>query len=112
MTNIVETIKDAISQKRELSLTIKYGVGQTIEIDIEPYVYGQDLMQYEFVWGYLPHSMTFYKLLIDHIEQAIITNEEVPVDNEKAMYIYSMGEEHHAIIEGFDNIYLSYVATT
>jgi hypothetical protein len=44
-------IRQAITEKR--TLQIKYGLGQNITIQLNPYIFGSDMMQYDFVWGFI-----------------------------------------------------------
>jgi hypothetical protein len=104
MAKIVETIKSAIQQQKELLLKIKYGLGSELEILLEPYIYGEDIMQYEFVWGCINQNKTFYKVYLNIILEATINEEVFPIVL-NAVYLYSTGESHFEILDGFDNFY-------
>ena len=102
---LASIIQEAISSKKVLSLTIKHGLGEKIDIEIEPYIYGDDTMQYSFVWGYLSFSRLFYKLRFDSIEKATILKKEFGI-LPNAVYYYTLEEELWEIISGFDQLYL------
>ncbi len=105
MKKIIDTIDKAIQEKKALILRVKHGLGSTLEdIGFEPYIYGDDTLQYPFVWGYLSHSGLFYKLLLDHIISAKLTEESFSVRPE-ACYQYALEEEHFSVLKGFSNVY-------
>ena len=100
-----DTIELAIQQKKELLLRVTYGPSEIIsDVFICPYLYGLDVLNYEFVWGYLPEHSTFYKVLVFHIIAAEIV--EVPFEVLPcACYQYAQGDELPFIVEGFENMY-------
>jgi hypothetical protein len=103
-SNLVKTIREAIKTQRELLLTVKHGLGDELEVPFQPYIQGQDKMQYEFVWGYLSYSMVFYKLYIENIISAKLTDVTYTV-LPNACYQYALEEEHYAVLQDFHNIY-------
>lgn len=105
MSGIENAIAEAIKSKRELNLKVKYGLGNEVkDLKFQPYIYGDDFLQYPFVWGYFSYPMVFYKLLIEHIIEARITDTAYTVQK-AAVYSYSIEEEHYTVLEGFDKIY-------
>lgn len=105
MQLITDTIELAIQQKKQLLLKVTYG-DSDIESDlfICPYVFGIDVLNYEFVWGYLPDQETFYKVLILHVQAAEITELQFEV-LPQACYQYLQADEIPEIVEGFENVY-------
>jgi hypothetical protein len=101
---IKQAIKKAIDSNKTLDLTIKHGVGDTIEISLDPYILGSDTMQYDFVWGYIPFNKLYYKLILDFILSARVSEKKFEVQND-AVYLFALEEEHFEIVGGFDNIY-------
>ncbi len=95
MTNkqITESINKAIDNMKTMRLTIKSGIGGIIEIDFDPYIYGSDIMQYEFLWGYMPKSKLFYKMRVDSIVEAKTTNDNFIMQND-TLYLFAIEEEH------------------
>lgn len=98
---LIDIIQSAILEKKELLLIIKPSDDATenIEVFMQPYVYGHDVLQYSFVWGYLSHNGVFYKILTDWIISA--ETIEIPFSaQEDAVYEQSPGEEHLCVLEG------------
>ncbi len=96
-----DIVKSAIHEKKELLLKVKSGTesGDYIEVFMQPYVYGNDVLQYEFIWGYLAHNHVFYKILTNWIVSA--ETIEIPYTVlEGTEYEYASGEEHFCILEG------------
>lgn len=98
---LIDIIKSAIYQKKELLLKVKSDQepNQFVEVLMQPYVLGDDILQYEFVWGYLTDKQVFYKVLTD----LIISAEAIEIPYtviEDATYDYSIGEEHFCVLEG------------
>jgi hypothetical protein len=44
-----------------------------------PYIFREDILMYEFVWGYLPEHSTFYKVLTTEVVSAEIVEIEFEV---------------------------------
>lgn len=105
MQLVTDTIELAIQQKKELLLKVTYGDSDlSSDLFICPYLFGIDVLNYEFVWGYLPVQDTFYKVLILHVQAAEIIElsfEVLP----QACYQYVQADEIPEIVEGFDNVY-------
>lgn len=93
-----ELIQKAIKEKRRLSITVEHGLGDTVEVRLDPYVYGQDTWQRYFVWG-LDSSLHCYKYYLDWIKKVKLEDGTFEVDP-NAVYYYSMEEEHYAYVEG------------
>lgn len=98
--NISELIKVAISDKKELNLKLKTTSNATQqEVRFCPYIYGEDTLNFKFIWGYLPQFQTFYSLPVQQIEAA----EPVRVLYSafpNAKYLKPQGEEHYCVLEG------------
>ncbi len=90
-------IEKAIKEKRRLLLTVEHGLGDTIEIRLDPYIYGQDSWQRYFVWG-LDSSLHCYKYYLDWVKKVKMEGGSFKVDP-NAVYYYSMEEEHYARVE-------------
>lgn len=102
---MIETIKKAIHNKIELILTTKNGLGdKTVEVIFQPYIYGCDKMQNEFIWGFLPYSMSFYKFDISNIDSLELTGDSYTVLS-AAYYRCAAREKHYAVIQGFNKIF-------
>lgn len=98
-TDIEKKIIEAIENHKTILITFKYGLGDDLEIEFDPYIYGSDTMQYGFVWGFLPWSNLFYKLMFDFIISVKTTGKIFKIQSD-AIYLYAMEEEHyHTIIE-------------
>ena len=93
-----EKITKAIEDHETLLIKMKYGLGNELEVEFDPYIYGSDTMQYRFVWGYLPWSNLYYKLIEDFIISIKKTNKKFEF-NSGAMYINSIEEEHYASLK-------------
>lgn len=105
MQLITDTIELAIQQKKQLLLKVTYG-DSDIESDlfICPYVFGIDVLDYEFVWGYLPDQDTFYKVLVLHVIAAEIIELSFDV-LPQACYQYAQADEIPFIVDGFENVF-------
>jgi hypothetical protein len=90
---IIETINKAIDNQLTLTIIYKYGLGETVEVNFNPYIYGADTMQYDFVWGFLTHSGLHYKMFIRFIESAKLTTKKFTVESD-SIYLYAIEEEH------------------
>lgn len=98
---LIDTIQSAIHEKKELLLKIKSGDESetSLEVFMQPYVLGNDVLQYSFVWGFLSHNGLFYKVLTDWIISA--ETIEIPYTvQEGVVYEQSPGEEHICVLEG------------
>lgn len=97
---IIETIRKGIHSKRRLKLKTKHGTGSEIEVELDPYMYGEELMQHVYVWGHLPYSNKQYRFRLDDILEAEITNQKFEVMS-WAAYYNSLEEEYWDVVEGF-----------
>lgn len=100
---LIDIIQSAIQEKKELLLKIKSGEEPEsyLEVFMQPYIYGNDILQYGFVWGYLSHNGVFYKVLTDWIVSA--ETIEIPYTvQDGSVYDQSPGEEHLCVLEGFN----------
>ena len=93
-----QKIIKAIEDHETLLIKMKYGLGNELELEFDPYIYGDDIMQYKFVWGYLPWSKLYYKLMVDFIISIKKTNKKFEL-NKGAMYINSLEEKHYASLK-------------
>lgn len=100
---IDKVIRQAIETMQTVELKINYGLGDSvIEIDLDPYIFGADIMQYDFVWGFIPSQHLYFRLMYNSIVSAKLTNKKFIVQND-ALYLYAMEEEHWSRAKGFDN---------
>ena len=90
---IVSTIEKAIDNHLTLTVMYKYGFGDPIEVNFNPYIYGSDIMQYDFVWGFLTNNPMHYKMLVDFIVSAKLTTKKFTVESD-SIYLYASEEEH------------------
>jgi hypothetical protein len=95
---IEEKIIHAIENHETLLIKMKYGLGNELEVEFDPYIYGSDIMQYGFIWGFLPWNRLYYKLMVDFIISIEKTNKKFEL-NTKAMYINSSEEEFYASLK-------------
>lgn len=103
---VYDTIAKAINEKKELTLTVKHGLGDLLpNTPFQGYILGDDTYQYSFAWGFLPHTRLYYKFMLDSIVSAKATATAYAT-REDACYQHSIEEEHFARLEGFDNIYV------
>lgn len=98
---LIDTIQSAIQEKKEVLLKIKSGdePGAFMEVFMQPYIYGSDVLQYNFIWGYLSHNGIFYKVLTDWVVAA--ETIEIPYAVQQGVvYDQSPGEELICVLEG------------
>ena len=98
---IEKTILKAIENNQTIKIKLKHGLGNEIELLFEPYIYGTDTMQHEFVWGFLPESLFHYRLMADFIISAKLTNTKFEVQFD-SIYLYSIEEEHRCRVAGME----------
>ena len=98
---IIETINKAIDNHLTLTVVYKYGLGDTVEVNFNPYIYGSDIMQYEFVWGFLTNNPMHYRMLVDFIVSAKLTTKKFTVESD-SIYLYALEEEHWNRIKEFE----------
>ena len=91
----------AIDNHLTLTVVYKYGLGDTIEVNFNPYIYGSDIMQYEFVWGFLTNNPMHYRMLVDFIVSAKLTTKKFTVESD-SIYLYALEEEHWNRIKEFE----------
>ncbi|SHG04219.1 hypothetical protein SAMN05444274_1258 [Mariniphaga anaerophila] len=96
--NIDEKIIKAIEDHETLLIKMKYGLGNELEIEFDPYIYGSDTMQYDFVWGFLPWSNLMYKIMIDFIISVSSTKKKFKIQSD-AIYLYAIEEEHRQSVK-------------
>lgn len=101
---IENRIRHAIASFTTMQVLIKNSHGEEMDIEMDPYIYGADIMQYVFVWGFLPHSRNFYKLELDKIINIKDTLKRFSVEPE-AVYLYGIEEEQGAVVKGFNRIF-------
>ena len=95
-----ELIQKAIREKRRLLITVEHGLGDTVEVRLDPYIYGQDSWQRYFVWG-LDSSLHCYKYYLDWVKKVKLEGNQFKVDA-NAVYYYAMEEEHYARVDDPD----------
>lgn len=101
---IEEKIKEAVETSKQVNIKMLYGLGNEISIEFQPYIYGQDIMQFSFVWGYIPFNRVFYKIHLDNIKSVQVTEITYTV-LPGAIYMWSLEEEHYSVLVGFRNIF-------
>ncbi|GAA4459398.1 hypothetical protein GCM10023189_33070 [Nibrella saemangeumensis] len=85
----------AIDQKRVLKIRQK---GSDFDIELEPYIEGNDFLQQKFVWGYIPFNQVYYKFYFEFAERIKITDKTfTPPEN--IHYYFSDEEEHFGSLE-------------
>jgi hypothetical protein len=99
-----ELVKNAILKKREIEINFKYGLGNELKIPFHPLILGEDTMQYEFIYAYLPHSNIYYKLFTDFIITIVETRNSFEIP-ENAEYRNAIEEEHYIVNDDFKNIW-------
>jgi hypothetical protein len=103
---IYEIIEKGLNNTTELSISVKHGLGTTIDdTHFQAYILGSDTYQYSFVWGYLPGQNLYYKFMLNNISAIKLTSKKYKVRKD-ACYQYSIEEEHYGCLDGFDNIYM------
>lgn len=50
---LIEILEKAIKNRLTVKIKIRHKLGEKIEIDFQPYIFGADMMQYDFVWGFI-----------------------------------------------------------
>lgn len=105
MDRIYELLRKAINEKKEVHIKFKYGIdGTPLSVVFHPYILGEDLMQYYFVWGFLPVNQLPYKFLLDNVIDVKISSTSFILNN-KLAYHYALEEEHYVSISGFERIF-------
>lgn len=61
---IPDKIKTAIRQEKELHLKLLPNIDsyEFIDVVIQPYILGEDVLKNEFIWGYVSEKNIFYKI--------------------------------------------------
>ena len=88
-------ITTAIENQQRLKVKLP---GDDFDMDFDPYIFGHDLMQHDFVWGYLTHNALMYKFRLTDFADVKLTRKKFDVIH--AAYYYSTEEEHYAIASG------------
>ena len=105
---IYEIIERAINDKKELIINMKYASGHgrdTLDdLSFQPYILGDDTMQFGFVWGYLSSNHLYYKILLENIITAKLTSRKFDVKDD-ACYQYIDEESHFAMLDKFKNYF-------
>lgn len=97
--NLTELIKKAITTKKELRIKLKPSSTFTSqEIRFCPFIFGADLLNFKFIWGYLPDYEIFYSLPVREIDHA------APLSNlfssyPSPTYSKASGEKHYCVLE-------------
>lgn len=92
--------ENAISKRIELFLKVKLsGISDYQDIRLQPYIFGKDVLGFQFLWGYIPNLDVFYKILINLIGEAEeLSISFTPLPNAK--YIRPDGETHYCVVKG------------
>lgn len=98
--NLTHLIKTAIEAKKELVVKLKSNsTFSSQEVRFYPYIFGADLLNFKFIWGYLPELKTFYSLPLQQIEEAE-PNFSTYSPFSFAKYLKPQGEKHFCVLEG------------
>ncbi len=101
---IQELMEDAIHSKAEVLIEAQNGLGNYIITRFQPYIIGTDAFEFDFVWGYLPLTHSYYRFMLDTITRVILS-ENAYEANFDAIYQYASGEKHSCVLQGFEMIY-------
>lgn len=96
---LIETIKTGIETQTRLELKVIHGLGDSIDLDFDPYIYGDDIMQHGFIWGFLPHNLLIYQFRISDVVSARLSEEKFEVAADVYRY-YCLEEEHYHSCSG------------
>lgn len=96
---MTETVKTAIQLKHKIA--IKY-LNSELRITVDPYIFGDDLFQQKFIWGWVDHHGTCFKFYEDKIQEVTLLGDSFEVQK-GIEYYYSMEEEHYEFVEGIDH---------
>jgi hypothetical protein len=102
--NVNDRIRESIITSKQINIKMICGLTNEISIEFQPYIYGQDIMQFDFVWGYIPLNKVFYKIHLDNVASVQVTEITYTVLPD-AVYLYSIEEEHYSVLVGFRNIF-------
>ncbi|MDN4165038.1 hypothetical protein QWY31_05960 [Cytophagales bacterium LB-30] len=94
----IDELKYAVNNRLTIKVKMKHGLGDNLEIEIDPYIIGSDLMQYDFIWGYISHSRTFYKLMLNFVQSIKLTSKNFKT-LPKTVYLYSNEEDHYESVD-------------
>jgi len=89
-----ELIQKAILEKRKLLITIKDDIGREYEVQIDPYIFGNDSWQRPFVWG-IWNGFHTYRFYLEWITKVKLEGRHFVVDP-NTVYYYAGDEEHYA----------------
>jgi hypothetical protein len=96
-------IREAVKNKQTLEFEVRYGIGNDfLKIELDTYIFGADIYQYDFVWGYLPDEQKYYKLMLEFIYSINQTHKNFIVQND-ALYLYASEEEHWSRVDDEEN---------
>ena len=107
---IGNTVQMAIENAQSVTIKFKHGVGEELTLPFDPYIYGDDTMQYSFVWGYLPQNNLYYKFMFDIVTSVKLTPDKFSVKDD-AVYLYAIEEEHWCRVSGIEEPELRIYAT-
>jgi hypothetical protein len=100
---MTDKIKAAIETKKQL--VVRY-LDMDFDLTIDPYIYGEDLFQQDFVWAWFEHSGTCYKFFLEHFKSIKLTSKSFTIQP-GIEYYYATEESHWAFVEGIKN-YITY----
>ncbi|MFD0795147.1 hypothetical protein ACFQZX_16105 [Mucilaginibacter litoreus] len=102
---MTDKIKKAIESQKQL--IIRY-LEMDFDLIIDPYIYGEDLFQQEFVWAWFDHSGTCYKFFTEHIKSVKISKQGFEVQNgieyyyasEESFWAFNESIKHYITFKG------------
>lgn len=97
-SEIEKIIIDATENHKTILVKMKHGLGKELEVEFDPYIYGSDTMQYQFIWGFLPWSNQIYKIMFDCIISVKLLDKIFVVQSD-ALYLFAIEEEHWSCVK-------------
>ena len=84
----ITTMKDEIIKaiKERHQIKIKY-LDLNFYVVVDPYIYGDDLFQESFVWGWIEHNGTCYKFYLDKIQDLKVSIKPFEIEYSSICYI-------------------------
>jgi hypothetical protein len=101
-----ELLEKAIKNKQVVDITFKQGLGEDLTVPFHPYIIGSDLMQCDFVWGFLPNNRLQYKFDFNKISKVKLQKNTFNV-LEGMIYHNADDEEHYCVVDGFTKTYIT-----
>lgn len=84
----------AAETKTAVDITLDYaGRGNDpITITMHPYMVGDDDLQFSFVWGFVPHTLHFTRVLLHFVEKVKLRKDKFELQP-STVYYYADGED-------------------